>query len=308
MIRRIVAFLCTGGLATQGMAAADSALATDFLRATDSTGFVTTGWNAAWLARYRDFDHYAAFSAGELDHRQRSLGIERRQRVVGVTWRAIDARNGTGTDLTIQNAFDSRRDRLLFEGSHVQLLDEATRLELFGNRTPVDTAVGLVADLHYTSGGLGIERRLSNRWSTLANASWTAYSDRGARHTLRAGLVYELAPQAGVTLQWRGKWSYTDRQGDVGGYFSPDTFSDQTLLIGWAKRSGPWRWRTRIGFGRQHVEVAPWKTVRVADLDLRYTLSPRQQLSLQYSYTDAAERPGPDTNFRSIKLRWLVAP
>ena len=90
MIRRIVTFLCAGGLATQGTAATDSALATDFLHATDSTGFVTTGWNAAWLARYRDVDHYAAFSAVELDHRQRSLGIERRQRIVGVTWRAID--------------------------------------------------------------------------------------------------------------------------------------------------------------------------------------------------------------------------
>ncbi|NDD75076.1 MAG: hypothetical protein EBZ40_08895 [Gammaproteobacteria bacterium] len=308
MIRRIAAFLCAVGLATQGAAAADSALATDFMRASDSTGFVTTGWNAAWLARYWNVDHYAAFSVGELDHRQRSLGVERRQRVVGVAFRAIDARDGTGTDLTIQNSFDSRRDRLLFDGSHVHLIGVATRVELFGNRAPVDTAVGLVADLHYTSGGLGIERRLSSRWSTLANASWAGYSDRGARHTLRAGLVYELAPQAGVTLQWRGKWSYTDRIGDVGGYFSPDTFSEQTLLIGWAKRSGPWRWRTRIGLGRQHVDVAPWKTVRIADLDLRYTVSSRQQISLQYSYTDAAERPGPDTNFRSIKLRWLLAP
>lgn len=308
MIRRLVAILCAVRLATQGVAAADSAVATDFLRATDSTGIVTTGWNAAWLPRYRDFDHYAAISVGEIDHRQHTLGIERRQRVVGVTWRAVDARDGTGTDLTIQNSFDRRRDRWLFEASHEHLLGEATRLELFGNRAPVDTAVGLIADLHYTYGGFGIERRLSSRWSALANAAWARYSDLGARHALRAGLVYELAPQAGVTLQWRGKWSYTDRFGDVGGYFSPETFSDQTLLVGWAKRSGPWRWRARIGVGRQRVEVAPWKTVRVADLDLRYTVSPRQQISLQYSYTDAAERPGPDTNYRSIKLRWLFAP
>ena len=302
----LVPLMACGSLLTAAPRVDAEAIAAESVQTHDSTGFDVEAWRLSWLARYRDADHYIGLDLGQLEHRQPALGIERRQRLIGVTWRDVDPDDGAGSELALRSVDDGYRKRLLFDVDHLHRLGTSTRLEFFASRAPVDTAIGLNDDLHLTHGGVGIEQRLTSRWSAVADVAWVGYSDHGQRHALRSGLVFDLAPQSGVTLQWRGKWLRTDRFGEVGGYFAPDRYQEQMAVFGWAQRSGPWRWRLRAGLGAQRVNDESWKTARLLDVDVRYTLAVHQQISLRYQHTDAAERLGPDTTYRTLTLRWLL--
>ena len=314
LISALLALFPRSYAATASATHDEFAVMPEVVRTSDAAGYKTTGWNLTWSPRFRDSDHLFGIVFGQVTHRQDARSDretpgarERSDALLGFAWRAIDSRDDTGSELTVVAAHSSDHDRLQFNARHARVLDADTRLEVFADRTALDTQIGLERHLQYTNGGVGIERRLGSRFTGLATVSWQRFSDDGARRTLRGGLVFYVAPDAGINLQWRGRWLDTERRGAIGGYFEPDHYTEHLLLLGWNRRFASMQWRLRVGAGQQRADGGRWQDARRADLEVRFNPSRARQWSLQYVYANAADRVGPDTDYRSFKLRgWMT--
>lgn len=288
-------------------AASSMALRPEFFFSADAddarVGKVALGWDT-WRG---DREHW------------RGLKVER-ARFAGPGWAHTEERvylqaAGTFADAAVDD--DTWRWRVSAGSNGHDLLGSAAfntegpwRKEIFVERELVETRDGVRDGQVYTFVGAAFDRPFGERASANVLVGLQDFDDGNLRTHLRGTFVQAIAPEAGVSLQLRGR-AYRNSEPDGGDYYSPAWYGDLVAGVGWRRFFGGHRVSAFAGLGGRRISDSDgWDRTRVVQLGYE---SPRRHDSFVRASAGWSDAPstgsiaGGTYDYRYVMFEGVIA-
>lgn len=145
------------------------------------------------------------------------------------------------------------------------------RQEYFVNRDLVETPMGLNRGLYFTFLGGSYDVPLDDRNTVTALVGAQMFSGKNNRLNLRSNYIYVVAPDWGLSLQFRARyfWDSYPREFD---YFSPRWYMEGVPTVQLRRFYDRWQFLIAAGWGLRRNNGATWQSARLAQASI---ISPR---------------------------------
>ena len=236
---------------------------------------------------------------------QSGWAIERN--VFGVTSKNIDPLTALGHNATLGYARGANRSLIVTDTSYGFRINKVTTAEVMVNREFVETRSALSSDVYLTFLAGSIEAQIAERLSAVLLAGNTMFSDHNSRPTLRAKLVYDLAPDYGVNLQLRYRTFKSTDTAVAQTYFNPARYDETLAGLGFRRRIEGWAVVGTLGRGVQHVDHGSGTATQLVDLTITSPQRDRHHhVRLRATHAVSANTSGPDYSYRHFQGEWII--
>ncbi|MCJ7421778.1 hypothetical protein [Sphingomicrobium astaxanthinifaciens] len=159
------------------------------------------------------------------------------------------------------------------------------RKEFFVEREIVETPQGLALGLSSTLAGASLDVPLGARAQlTLVGAALDFSGDNRRLHA-RANAIYAIAPDAGVSLQLRGRY-FRDSVPREYDYYAPGDYLQLLPVVQVQRFAAGWRYRLAGGWGAQKERGSDWRGSRLIEARVTSPASGRVSLEAQALYSE----------------------
>jgi hypothetical protein len=272
----------------------------------DSEGFSTYKYNAAYLPLYEHGEKYTGLSYQHNYFTQNNWNSS--AEVYTLLTKAINPRTGLGYNLNVGYNQENGHQLLTTDSNYGFRLTDTTKAEVMLNRDRVETQNSLNNGIYYTLGAASVEQQLVERLSAVVFLGNMYFSDTNTRPTVRAKLIYDLVPEYGLTAQLRFK-QFRDTNINVpNNYFNPDHYSETMIAFGARKRIEGWMISGTAGVGRQKVSQDPSTTTQLYELALASPVASNDYyFKTRAGYGKSAGFQGPNYFYRYV-MEELIFP
>jgi hypothetical protein len=165
---------------------------------------------------------------------------------------------------------------------------ETTGIELIAAGGVVGTREALEQGISYGLAAASVEQQFGSRLTGIAFAGWQPFTDGNSRALLRARLIWGIAPEEGLSAQFRWR-QYSSSKDDVdGAYFNPGHYRNWDAGLSLRRRVGTWTVAGLAGAGRERADDASWQTTTITELRAEGPLSGDMRLTIGVLYNRAA--------------------
>lgn len=195
----------------------------------------------------------------------------------------------------------------LWSGNALYRPDDETRYEAFIIREAVETFVALDRHLTLDTAGLTAEYTPHRRLMLAASAFRQSFSDDNHRLGGNGKIGTLLSERLGLGVQIRARY-FEDSRTDTVGYFNPDRFHEEQLLLVLNSRMGnSWRLYGLAGPGIQNVAPGDHTSTWLTELSVWGKIGRSFSISLDsgYSNSSIASASGYRRQYAGISLSYL---
>ena len=230
----------------------------------DSEGFSTYKYKVGYLPLYNHGEKYTGITYQHNYFTQGSWSSTGEQYTL--LTKAINPRTALGYSLNIGYNTENGHQLITTDSNYGFRVADSTKAEVMLNRDRVETQNSLNNGIYYTLGGLSVEQQIFERLSAVVMGANMYFSDTNTRPTVRAKLIYDLAPDYGLTAQLRYR-QFRDTNTNVpNNYFNPSNYSETMIAFGMRRRFQGWMLSGTAGVGRQTVSQDPSTTTQLYEL------------------------------------------
>ncbi len=177
----------------------------------------------------------------------------------------------------------------LWSGSLSYRPNDEIRYEAFALREAVETLIALNRHITLDTAGLAATYTPVSTISLAGSAFRQWFSDDNSRTGGTARIATPISKRIGLDVQVRARY-FEDSRRDTVGYFNPDRFHEEKLLLAFDKRLGSdWRLFALAGPGFQNTTPGDGSsTTLLAEFSLKGRINKALSLSLDYGYSNSA--------------------
>jgi len=273
--------------------------------ASDSEGFSTYKYNAGYMPIYEHGEKYTGLSYQHNYYTQGSWDSS--AEVYTLLTKSINPRTNLGYLLNLGYNLENSHQLVITNSNYGFRLTDTTKAELMLNRDRVETQNSLNNGIYYTLGAASIEQQLFERLSAIVMAGNMYFSDTNTRPLVRAKLIYDLAPDYGLTGQLRYR-QYRDTNTSVpNNYFNPSTYNEAMIAFGLRRRIEGWMLSGTAGVGRQTVNQDPSTTTQLYEISVTSPVNSNDYyFKTRAGYGKSAGFQGPNYFYRYIMEELII--
>ena len=269
----------------------------------DSDDFSSRRWSADLMGSHRHLDQRTglrytdyAFSRNQWRGSAQQLKFVTQQ---------IDPVSRDGWSLEGGLFRQPAHDLFTLDASYRTTLSPSAAIEIFGTRDFIETVTALERNLHFDFIGSAVDYLPHPAVTMVGMLGHQGFSDGNQRRHARGKLIYQPAPDLGLTLQLRYRYfdsseAFVDRA-----YFNPTRYDEGMLAAGFRQRVAGWRTALTAGLGRQRVNDDPQTGTWLFEAGAE-----RQQAGMGIRLRAAVMRSssfgGPDYTYRYISGDLLI--
>ena len=267
-------------------------------------GLKVDKYKTGYYSTYKDADNYSGY---EYSRNQFSLA----------DWHAAGEqvsfvtkdRNASGMtrSLTVgYNTLDTSNALWTADASISTKLTASTTGELTFNRDRVEVQQSLATNVFANSYGGSIEQQVVDAARVQLTYGETRYTDGNRRPLLKVKATYDVLPEHGVNLQFRGRYFRNTDTSVNSGYFNPYKFVENIVALEVNQTRGGWALSGNVGYGRQAGGNDPLTLAKAFEFSATTPMTNRIFVRTKAGYFRSLGYNGPDFIYRYVSEDVIV--
>jgi hypothetical protein len=265
----------------------------------DTDGFSAVHSRAGLLWRHESINRFSGVHVGADNFRQHGWSRH------GVSLLGVyrDVERETGEGLSLQAGMSRLGDDLRAVGELTwnKRFSAATGMELLGNRSFVETRLGLEQATMSNFLAISGDHTIGDRLTLAGLAGVQAYSDNNTRAHLRARGIWLLVPEQGFAVEARVRAYDSSRPGRAA-YFNPERYLRGEVGLRLRRSIGDWRVLAEAGAGSEDISDSARKGTGYATLRLQRSFA--NDMTFAILMTSQRSSEGDAASSADGKYRW----
>lgn len=162
-----------------------------------------------------------------------------------------------------------------------------TGIELIASGDLVETRRALENAIAYRFTAASIEQAIGKRFTVIGLAGVQQFTDGNERMHLRGRLIYVVAPEQGLSVQFQWRQYESGRLDIDEAYFNPERYRQWHGGLSMRRRYAGWMLSASVAAGREQIDRGAEQTIWLADLRMERAIG-RAHLALHGGYNRSA--------------------
>jgi hypothetical protein len=181
------------------------------------------------------------------------------------------------------------------------LHDEANfRKELFVERDIVETSKGLKRGIYYTFGGAAIDLPVDDRNLFTLVAGLQDFTGDNVRTHLRGSFIHVLKPEAGLSVQLRGRYFRNSEPREYD-YYSPRWYAQALPVLQMRRFVNGWRYLVAGGIGVQRDSSSGWRRSMYSNAEVHSPERSRWSVNAAATFSETPTTTGQSYNYLQVR-------
>lgn len=183
-----------------------------------------------------------------------------------------------------------------------------TTLALLTAGDLMSTDEGIARGIGYGFFGSSVVHAFPEDVTAEGQAGVQSFTDGNERLHVRAGLVWNVLPAYGVSVQWRWRQYESMKDDADAAYFNPDSYAQNQVAAGVRKQIGRWTLSAAVGAGMETINGSESRPIGTAELRGDAALTDKLHVAVYAGYDHSASyADAPDSAFRQIGVTLIHA-
>lgn len=180
--------------------------------------------------------------------------------------------------------------------------DGPFRKEFFIERDIVETRQGLEREIYATFAGAAVDLPINDRNVVTALAGVQTFTGDNTRLHLRGNYIHVVKPEAGLSVQLRGRWFRSSDPGEFD-YYSPRWYAEILPVAQVRRFVGGWELVGAAGLGVQRDASSDWRQSRYVHARFRSPKRGAWRANGRFTYTNTPSvSAGSDAGYSYVQF------